>query len=85
MATDAESPNAGREEVGDLTEALATEMAPRQHRAEAGAHHFALLWNVVALGSHDADRCEQLSLFDTCRPNSPMHWLFFRIYSPSLA
>jgi len=31
--------------------ALATEMAPRRHRAEADARHLALLWNIVVLGT----------------------------------
>jgi hypothetical protein len=32
-------------------EALATETAPRRHRAEADARHLALIWHIVALGN----------------------------------
>jgi hypothetical protein len=31
--------------------ALAAEMAPRRHRAEADARHLAVLWRIVALGT----------------------------------
>jgi hypothetical protein len=31
--------------------ALAAEMAPRRHRAEADARHLAVLWHIVALGT----------------------------------